>query len=112
MEPWRTPRTRPVPEKRPRRKGRKGRESRAGWKGRAGWKVRKRRGGPVCQTSGTRQSSRRCSPSPASAYVVLDPQLRLVRANAHFEGVATKEYIGRRSPTPSGWTTRRAPRNC
>ncbi|QRV32171.1 SpoIIE family protein phosphatase [Streptomyces californicus] len=28
--------------------------------------------------------------------VVLDPQLRLVRANAHFEGVATKEYIGRR----------------
>ncbi|MFE6726916.1 SpoIIE family protein phosphatase [Streptomyces californicus] len=28
--------------------------------------------------------------------VVLDPQLRLVRANVHFEGVATKEYIGRR----------------
>ncbi|MFF8742800.1 SpoIIE family protein phosphatase [Streptomyces californicus] len=28
--------------------------------------------------------------------VVLDPQLRLVRANAHFEGVATGEYIGRR----------------
>ncbi|MFJ6491631.1 SpoIIE family protein phosphatase [Streptomyces californicus] len=28
--------------------------------------------------------------------VVLDPQLRLVRANAHFEGVATREYIGRR----------------
>nr|WP_050493627.1 SpoIIE family protein phosphatase [Streptomyces sp. NRRL B-1381] len=28
--------------------------------------------------------------------VVLDPQLRLVRANAHFEGVATREYIGSR----------------
>ncbi|MFF5875563.1 SpoIIE family protein phosphatase [Streptomyces californicus] len=32
----------------------------------------------------------------AVGLVVLDPQLRLVRANAHFEGVATREYIGRR----------------